>query len=877
MKRSIWQKSLRAVGAVLSFSVMTGLNGDMLGHDAVVVAAEDLVKDAATVEEIAKIIDLKTLPIPEGAVVTGERHLGSLNYEISGDLKPALEFQRKQLVTLGWKELSGSMTEPAYCSASFQKSNFTVTVMSYAGSTPDKKSSQVFINSIGNVNLSKLPVVKGAKSTHSTVAAAGYTTELKTAEAGDATRKLLLDSGWEPYGSQSVPPDSVVMAFKRNAIRLTVFAGAAPAQQGKVMISYSVNVMAADIPAPPNAEMVGLDDTTKTLRFESPDEYDAVAKFYQQRLAKQGWKSTTGDLVTAKDDFQRPTGVLIFRNAAKDLMTLNLERINDKTHGRMSHLTAAEVVAVEQREKAAAEKFVAENKAREEAAQTKPAAKKPAMKAGAKSDVGFPDVDALIKDAVGDALKDAGIGSDKAKKGANAAAKDVVSIPIPDNAKKVDQTRDNVLQIKLPAGKGQAAAELIRDQLLAAEWELDDDDKLTAKSGNLSLSKGRQKLSMSYVDTGFTDVSLMLIGFAAKLEQGKVDPNVKVPVAGSKPKSKPKADPDDEPMPAKKTAKKKSKPGSDNDLKAVVEPKRIEKPNRDIAKLPKLSNAAKVTIDDKPTELKHVIAYEVIQQDRWVTKIIATDKPIKQASLLAQLLKTGHDEGFNLQEPFVRVELDEQDKPNSMQLRANNTPGGVGSSDMKGEAIVESGRARGTFKLAMPGEFFKKTYDAEISFDVPVLTRHDQPAKQLAGAAKLENSGKLLVNDKPIKLASVVAYEVKTFDEKRTAIFFTEKPINMDKLKASLKKDGKDSGLFETQSQVKVEIDKDDRPAMMNLWCDGASLNSNSDLIGDVIVEDGRARGTVKLGKPSEFFGKTFSFEITFDVEVLLLPAATAE
>ena len=33
------------------------------------------------------------------------------------------------------------------------------------------------------------------------------------------------------------------------------------------------------------------------------------------------------------------------------------------------------------------------------------------MKAGAKTDIGFPDVDALIKDAVGDALKDAGIGS----------------------------------------------------------------------------------------------------------------------------------------------------------------------------------------------------------------------------------------------------------------------------------------------------------------------------------------------------------------------------------------------------------------------------------------------------------------------------------
>ena len=136
----------------------------------------------------------------------------------------------------------------------------------------------------------------------------------------------------------------------------------------------------------------------------------------------------------------------------------------------------------------------------------------------------------------------------------------------------------------------------------------------------------------------------------------------------------------------------------------------------------------------------------------------------------------------------------------------------------------------------------------------------------------MENSGKLLVNDKPVKLGSVVAYQVKVFDDVRTAILFTEKPINMEKLKASLKKEGNDSGLFEFQSQVKVEINKDDQPSMMSLWHDNASLNSNSDLVGEVIVEDGRARGTVKLGKPSEFIGKTFGFEITFDVEVLPLP-----
>ena len=112
-----------------------------------------------------------------------------------------------------------------------------------------------------------------------------------------------------------------------------------------------------------------------------------------------------------------------------------------------------------------------------------------------------------------------------------------------------------------------------------------------------------------------------------------------------------------------------------------------------------------------------------------------------------------------------------------------------------------------------------------------------------------------------ISLPSVVAYQVKVFDNVRTAIFFTEKPINLEKLKSSLAKDGTDSGVFESQSQVKVEIDKEDRPAMMNLYSDGASLNSNSELIGDVVVEDGRARGTVKLGKPSEFIGKKFSFD----------------
>jgi hypothetical protein len=120
-----------------------------------------------------------------------------------------------------------------------------------------------------------------------------------------------------------------------------------------------------------------------------------------------------------------------------------------------------------------------------------------------------------------------------------------------------------------------------------------------------------------------------------------------------------------------------------------------------------------------------------------------------------------------------------------------------------------------------------------------------------------------------------VAYQVKWNDEVRTTILFSEKPINLAKLKASLAKDGTDDGFFDFASQVKVTIDKDDRPSFLNLYADGASINQNTGLVGDVIVEDGRARGTVKLDKAVDFAGKTINFDLTFDVDVL--PLATKE
>lgn len=882
MRKLTWRNLLRS--ALLATGVSLGLSA-IAGHSLLrsTVIAADEAGAAATVEEAAKVLDLNTLPLAEGAKDSFGRHVGSVSYEVDLDPKTAFEFHLKQLTKLGWKEVPGGVKQAGHASVRFQNKGFTLAVTTYGGSEPDKpKSARVAIINMGNVPMSKLPVVKGAKQVYASEMNASYSSALKTAEVVEATRKVLTDAGWESYGSSSNPPDSEVMTFKKNAIRLSVFVGASPVQKGQVMISYNSTLLSADIPALPNAKEIEFDDAQKKLNFTTSESFDNIAKSYKQRLAKEGWTPETDELYRSKFGDNRSFGELRFKNKAKDSLLLQLTEEDGATKVRVSLRTVADLAALEKNLQEANAKYAAEEKAQKEAAEAeaKVAAKKPAAKKpAADSEDGFPDVDALIKSAVGDALKDAGLDGKKPAKGAakaNAADKDAVSVPIPEGAKKVTQTSGNVLQIKWPAKKGKASAEALRDQLLAAGWETEDDAKIDKNSGNVTFTKDGKTLTMSFVDTGLADVNMMLIGIGVKLSEGKADPDAKAPTASAKPKSKPEGDPASDALKAlkKKTGRKPAKSDDDGDA-PVAAPARPAKPNRDIEKLGKLPTEVKLVADGKPVSLPHVIAYEIVDNGRWVTRILATETAIKQSTLIDLLRKGRPDDGLRSKSPRVLVELDDQDKLIDMSYAGN---GSLGTGrDIKGEAIVETGRARGSFKAQKESEFFGKTIIGEISFDVPVLTRDSQPAKQLADAKKLETSGKLLVNGKPINLGNVVAYEIKLSNEKRTAIFFTEKPINLAKLKASLAKDGSDSGLFEPQSQVKIEIDKDDRLSSMNLYSDGASMSSNANLIGDVIVEDGRARGTGKLGKSEEFFGKTLSFEVTFDLEVIKLPATDKE
>ena len=302
-------------------------------------------------------------------------------------------------------------------------------------------------------------------------------------------------------------------------------------------------------------------------------------------------------------------------------------------------------------------------------------------------------------------------------------------------------------------------------------------------------------------------------------------------------------------------------------------PKRKDKPKQGIAKLPKLPTEATVVVDDEAYKLTNFIAYEVYDDNEWVTKVVATQNAVKQASLLAKLKKSGTDLDENESppswpEPYLVVVIDEDDRLEWLNLRAGGTPGSAFHDELTGTALVEEGRARGQVRLTEPGDFFDKVYTADISFDLPILTADSVPEKRLANAPKLESTGQLTIGSNTYTLANAVAYEMKFFGDPMTTIVLSQRPFNMSKLKAALGKQAIDH-YSEFTPHVKLLVDADDNVSSVSIWADNISVGGNQNLQSDIVIEDGRARGTARMTEPGRIFDDEYSFNLSFDVDVL--------
>jgi len=307
----------------------------------------DAIKTPATVEQAAKVLDLSTFPLMDGAKALEVPQVANLFYLATGDVKTAFEFNRKALVSQGWKELPNRM---------FSRSGFVV----FVSVTPNGDGNvQVRLLNQGNVKPGKLPVPPNAKPVYVGDSTAMYETEAAVPATVDACRNLFVAQGWVPYGDAG---DSAV--FKQNANLVTATVSSAPAKGGKTTIQYTNQLISADIPAPPNVEELRYVDEPPELTFATANQ-DAIVDFYRKTLATAGWKSTMDKMV---DVDEKPT--MIFRNPAKEMLTLAVTGVlSGKLLFSVRFQGATEIAERDRKRKEAAPKLraAAEAKAAQEA------------------------------------------------------------------------------------------------------------------------------------------------------------------------------------------------------------------------------------------------------------------------------------------------------------------------------------------------------------------------------------------------------------------------------------------------------------------------------------------------------------------------------
>lgn len=456
--------------------------------------------EPATTEEAAKVLDLRTIPLMEGAKAGSERTLGMMMYEAKGTPKAAFEFHRQQLLKRGFKEMPGGSSDKAGHSGDFTKDNFLVRVSTYEVSGDPAKAgwSSVTLVNGGNVALDKLPVPPGVKPFHPTSYEASYTTDAKPAETAAACRKLLLAAGWEPYGEMAPlksNPDMTMQYFKRNNIKLLSWVMTMETD-GKTLIRYNAELLSADLPAPPDAADPRYTDSQKRLWFESPeDQTDAIFAFYQERLPKQGWKATTEKPIA---DDGKKTKFLVYRNSQKDMISLDTIRYSGKVGVTLTHQTAAEVAEAERLAKAQAEvekqRLAAINK------------------------------------------------------------KVHVVVPLPPLAKKIDEEGEHMYEFSLASGSGPKALTALRERYLKEGWTEDKGREFDERSGVVILKKGFARLTLSYWDKSISG------GVDIKVEGTK---NVVLEPVSSKDKLAADKPAEDEPTeePLKPVKKKPTLPG----------------------------------------------------------------------------------------------------------------------------------------------------------------------------------------------------------------------------------------------------------------------------------------------------------------------------
>ncbi len=308
-----------------------------------VVAIDETPRDPATVAEAAQLLDLRTLPVMEGAEFRNDRvEIGHLEYEVKTELRKAIDFHHQQLAERGWQTLPGSRLEDEYPMVYLTQHGYVMQLFGSPSYDPEKKSQgycSVGIYNYGNTPFSKLPVPASASPHYGMPGHPSYVTTDDTDATREWCRKSLLEAGWQPYGSAAD-----MLYFKRNAIKLSAWVRSHENQPDKTFIDYSSELMSADLPLPSDVDNSQYVDSMARLTFNCANsQFDELLKFYGDSFGERGWKPTTEPI---KGD--RTTSV-VYRNVGGDIILLEMEDYNERSRVSVTQQTTAQLAMEKQR------------------------------------------------------------------------------------------------------------------------------------------------------------------------------------------------------------------------------------------------------------------------------------------------------------------------------------------------------------------------------------------------------------------------------------------------------------------------------------------------------------------------------------------------
>ena len=843
--------------------------------DVPTVQAVEAAGEPATVEAAARVLDLRTFPVPQGAKVSDRRTLAMLMFEAPGGAKAAFDLLRRQFTERGWKELPGSYQDDANASGHFSKEGFIVaaSTSNVVGDPRKDGWSRVSVVNHGNIAPAKLPAPPGVKPFYPSASEASYITEAKVPETAAACRKLLLAAGWTPYGTASSDPESPMMYFKRNAIRLMAWVSSAPAQGGKTIIKYSTDLLSADLPVPPDATDPRYNDGDRSLRFDSPDEQaGAIVEFYQQQLPKQAWKPTTERPVV---DERKGTQFLIFRNPQGDMISLDLTRFTDIVRVKVQHQTAAKVAELDRLAEEEAER--------------------------------------------------------RRQELARKSVKVKVAVPLPALAAKIEQDRADLFEFTLGTGGGPVAFGAFREHFLKDGWSEEEGTRTEANTGSMSIKKGEATIRFSYFDSGITDAEITVSGSPQVMLQplpalDKSPKRADAPQAGKKPgladipglpklpagvelpdipevddllKTLKNADADKPAATSKaatskaaasKTATNKGAPSG----KAEMESAADKMANKQADKKAAASGPVKVAEIPLPADTASVEYNKTV-------KMIKVTSPSDTRTLAAFLTDALTDKGWGKASPGLVTDssailkLSKGDALLTIFIHGNDDDDSEMTLVCKGVVwdVVPQSKTAAKKPATQPA--------SKPATQPPAAPRVASKPNQSTGGATSAKSGNAVpaagpritvadqkqtgatvwIGEKAFKLEYGLAYESKSNDEQVTEVLLAMKPIAVEKVLALLNqgKDADDAVGFEPH--MKLRFVAAGKLTYLFLYVDGLSVNLGSPgpekVQAEITVKDGRARGKAVLQKPEDFFKKQYRFEANFDAKMATGKAGTPD